>query len=269
MVNVNKCIFCNNTELSNEHIWPRWVRRLASSDLSKKRSEREVKFQDGILSETKKEKGGSVLESVSRSVCKTCNSGWMSQIEDEVSKLYKDMKNKSIILKKDNMHLLSLWIAVKLCIIECITSVSIIQQCDRNDIYRNRIIAGNWQIWIGRNINFTETMSLIRYTAFVRTDGSIDIALPPNTQTLTLNLKEILFVVLMSNDKKLPVRINRYIDDKMMIKICPRELVQFEWCEKANVSIEQFANMGRSLQDACKLNWNPFSEKDDEPRIEL
>jgi hypothetical protein len=81
------CYFCNAAgDLSKEHVWPQWMRQLAPA-LDRERSTRTLGFARTALdswSELPTEivtQPGDVLTARVREVCRSCNNGWMSRLE--------------------------------------------------------------------------------------------------------------------------------------------------------------------------------------------
>ncbi len=72
------CIFCQERASTKEDVWPQWLtKRLPLSDTSRMEAELGGRNLGNWLNKTTK------LLRVGR-VCKTCNSGWMSQLEGQV-----------------------------------------------------------------------------------------------------------------------------------------------------------------------------------------
>src|SRR5438045_2839756 len=68
------CLFCSETKLTQEHLWPVWVCQLFPN----------TSYDAGRFSETAgKERfwKQNTLERTTRAVCAVCNNGWMSEVE--------------------------------------------------------------------------------------------------------------------------------------------------------------------------------------------
>jgi hypothetical protein len=102
-----KCIFCGNKgDLSNEHIFPQWL--LQEFNISKSKLHM-VHNNFGVnLSERKL----TFNNFVNGLVCKTCNNGWMSQLEDRVKTTLISLMNfelESIEMLKKNHKDIAKW----------------------------------------------------------------------------------------------------------------------------------------------------------------
>jgi hypothetical protein len=78
MAEQRKCVFCGNTNLSNEHIFAQWLlRELGIMDAQVKMTHANVV---GMEISNRKHPFSKLVNGL---VCKTCNNGWMSSMEDD------------------------------------------------------------------------------------------------------------------------------------------------------------------------------------------
>lgn len=95
----NNCIFCGNTAGSREHIWPKWV--LARRDFGPFRLKR-AGHPEVILNGT---------ELTVKTVCGSCNNGWMSKLEATITPILVPMfEGKPVTLDREQQGFLSLWL---------------------------------------------------------------------------------------------------------------------------------------------------------------
>lgn len=103
------CIFCANESGSEEHLWPDWMHRL-------------VIFAPINMQEA----DGPVIvgqdpEQTINTVCRTCNNGWMSQIEQKcVSRLKPMLLNQPLEIDPGGMKLLTEWAVLRAMVFESI-----------------------------------------------------------------------------------------------------------------------------------------------------
>jgi hypothetical protein len=95
------CVFCGRRADSLEHVWPQWIsRHLANRGpfkLVDRTRGRTVQF-------------GNVLDVKIRRVCKTCNNGWMSQLETRAKPLLEPMFDGTpVTLHPNDQAVLALW----------------------------------------------------------------------------------------------------------------------------------------------------------------
>ena len=73
------CVFCKSDEpLTNEHVWPQWVRPLLESSLGGGTATRTTIRESGTESHTYPTEPASLTV---KSVCAACNNGWMAHLE--------------------------------------------------------------------------------------------------------------------------------------------------------------------------------------------
>ena len=78
---MRKCAFCHSVAaMSGEHIWSDWIGRLVEPDRRGAYTFRRVDKGGNTLSTWKSDK----LDWTSRIVCESCNSTWMSDLENAV-----------------------------------------------------------------------------------------------------------------------------------------------------------------------------------------
>src|SRR5258706_6641731 len=75
---MRKCLFCDPTKLTREHIWPDWIVEIFPSNSSYTGTRAHSKL--GVKSWP-----ANSITQRSRLVCKQCNGIWMSQIEAATS----------------------------------------------------------------------------------------------------------------------------------------------------------------------------------------
>ena len=72
------CLFCSSTQMSREHLWPAWLASLFPEE------RRRHLISAGVgLDATDKTWIAKPFTSEAKVVCRTCNSGWMSKLEED------------------------------------------------------------------------------------------------------------------------------------------------------------------------------------------
>lgn len=85
-----QCVFCYQTrERAKEHIWPQWVLRFDDTSESKLHVGRHYgsPLTDMRLIDERKQSQNSL---VFGNVCRVCNNGWMSRLENDAASMIKD-----------------------------------------------------------------------------------------------------------------------------------------------------------------------------------
>jgi len=107
--------------MSKEHFWPDWL----SAYISKGKDDKhfsEVHTSNAkrpAVLEKKIERSGNLITKKFRVVCKECNNGWMSKLEEKTKPLILAlMESSSKSLSEDEIHLLSRWVFMKVAVAE-------------------------------------------------------------------------------------------------------------------------------------------------------
>ena len=116
-----KCVFCNSSEKSKEHIFAQWMR-----DYFEEKDFTNVLHletpEDNLLDSLKSGLSKGTESSygyTTNKVCENCNTGWMSQLEEKVKSIITESPIKlkrgidELTLDQKNSHLLANWITVK------------------------------------------------------------------------------------------------------------------------------------------------------------
>lgn len=195
-----KCIFCERGGLTFEHIWSEWTYKYLP-----KRSgwHHRHRFQAtaGILGldKTKKYEGQNNTRKF-RVVCRIhCNSGWMSQLEQQVKPILTPlMLGTAAVITPAAQRTLAAWTAMKCMVTEFEEPKWIVSPLsERQFLMNNREPPATWRIWIAyQNSRRWRT----GYTRTAITLGSAprgqDIVVPDadfskNTQSITLGFGRV------------------------------------------------------------------------------
>ena len=118
------CVFCGGKPLTKEHIWPKWARRKLTSIIQepywKERMVGPLSHVPQVIAvggedrEYAEQHSAAPLYSMTtRSVCASCNGGWMSQLEEEARPIIEAMLSRQDrTLHEDGQRILAAW-AVK------------------------------------------------------------------------------------------------------------------------------------------------------------
>lgn len=79
----SRCVFCDDKPTTKEHVYPKWLRKVVTGD----------RFITVLETNAgRKERCPKVgFDLTENAVCQTCNSGWMSELENEVLRLLTPM----------------------------------------------------------------------------------------------------------------------------------------------------------------------------------
>jgi len=188
-----KCVFCSNGSLSKQHMWPDWIKKILPR-IETSHSQYLTRFSmhtgNAVLLQPEfQQHRGNIGARKIRNVCRTCNSGWMSRIEEKAKPtLTKLILGEDIELTITDQILVSTW-ATLMAIIAEYTDISTlsISENDRQWIMNNSKPPHEWKIWLGR---YSGNEWKIRYRhhglAAVQLPFLGNRNVPCNTQTTTI-----------------------------------------------------------------------------------
>lgn len=150
-----RCVFCGRSNLSKEHIWPRWSHALLPwgpnaqhREVRVTRTEKvKVVGEPWVL-----DRQGAVTTKKIRVVCRACNSGWMSEIEATVRSILTPLiLGSPAALDQEAQRKLAEWITLKVMVGEQnIPEEAVIPQVDRDAFRASRAIPNCLMIWIAK-----------------------------------------------------------------------------------------------------------------------
>lgn len=155
---VSKCIFWEpshpHAPLDNEHIWGQWLSTYVRSGTNKHHLQATTIGQPGTLHvrETKL-RTGDPLRSKLKIVCKACNSGWMSGLQDAAKKILIPLiEGRRTGLAETAQTTIAAWCTMATMTGDYLshdaTAVGISQK-ERDWFRDHKAPPENWRIWIG------------------------------------------------------------------------------------------------------------------------
>lgn len=146
-----KCIFCGKIGVTKEHLFSDWLRELFP------RSRDDSHTLTRLVSWTprprfeRKDKQGHTGSRKVRKVCKSCNSEWISAIDDAAKKHAPALiMGQSVTITDEARRALASWFAKLAMVADAMdASTALIEQIDRDWICSTSLPPMNWQIWIG------------------------------------------------------------------------------------------------------------------------
>src|SRR4051812_25295706 len=107
------CIFCGETPVTREHLWPDWLRRLVDVPVPfRHHLEQEV---DGV--EVRDERFEAIpYDQTVRVVCAGCNNGWMSRAESDAKPILEPLLEfRGRQLHRREQRILASWALLRAC----------------------------------------------------------------------------------------------------------------------------------------------------------
>jgi len=204
---LKRCIFCrSHDKLTSEHIFGEWTKRYLPKTHNKH------DFQDvkvplpGVheYSQKKIRAGDPILSHV-RVVCGSCNSGWMSDLQNRAIPVLTPLfEGRFENLDVAAQTTLAAWSAMATMTSEFLArdpQKIVVTQAERWWLKDNLTAPSNWRIWIGRYKRKTWGGQWVRVTLPIRTaeeiqNGEISDLRTPNIQTVTFIVGELYVTVL-------------------------------------------------------------------------
>lgn len=153
---MGKCIFCPfEGRLTREHIWADWLRAYIPRVEQNYDVGNVTLYKPGTAPAEVKEKlvGGDPHSRRVKCVCKACNIGWMSTLQEAAKPIVVPLlTGEDIKLGRKEQRILAAWIAMAIMCSEFGDPTRVaISQDDRDILYRHHVPPRpNWRIWIGR-----------------------------------------------------------------------------------------------------------------------
>ncbi len=146
------CVFCGGTPLTNEHLFPQWV---ANTVLKDPRgypldSRKRVRMVDGT---ERRWESTTPLAFTARTVCKTCNNTWMSEIENQAKPYLEPMITASspVVLDEPAQGAVATWMVLRFLIAR--SSGSQPWPDETHQLFRwfgdNRVVSPSCFVWVG------------------------------------------------------------------------------------------------------------------------
>lgn len=192
-----KCIFCDTLgNISKEHFWPEWLAPYISEANTSRHISvlLEAEGKEPQKLNRSSERDGNVLTKKIRIVCKTCNNGWMSQIESAVKPILIALINRSnLVLSSEDTKILALWVSLKTIVGEYATeNMALTVLNDRQLLRSDNIIPEYFRVFIGYH-SLNEQAAYQRHSTTVSTN--ILGPNPPLPNLITINIQATCFLV--------------------------------------------------------------------------
>jgi hypothetical protein len=198
------CIFCGAPGLTHEHIWADWLKNYIPRD----QPYHTVRKADISPYETEqasvKRQTGDFHSRRIYCVCKPCNTGWMSHLQELVRPYLAPMLlGQTIALHRRAQTTLSAWSAMMIMVAEYVQRDKIaIPQSDRAFLREHKKPPNHWRIWIGAHSN--QTFPILTHNMLEFAEKGVQIpararASGQNTHSTTVCVGEHLLIHAMSS----------------------------------------------------------------------
>jgi hypothetical protein len=145
-----RCIFCNASGVTIEHVWPKWLRAYVPA------TAKQHAALSGLIHRQHSERAirrwaGDPQSRGIKAVCRGCNGGWMSQLEERAKPvLLPLLAGQPRVLSQDDQRVLASWATMHVMVAEFFAPERIgVPDIDRHLFWMTRQPLPNWKIWIG------------------------------------------------------------------------------------------------------------------------
>lgn len=152
------CIFCGGAGISAEHIFPDWLGKDFPNPPRAKRLDLSWRLEQhgspGRIYERQGLKNGMARNFRVRAVCKLCNNGWMSEIENQAKPLLNLlMHGNAWTIREYEQSILMTWLVLKAMVFDGYGGPDelIISRQDREQFRKSFFVKPEWRAWIGRS----------------------------------------------------------------------------------------------------------------------
>ena len=146
------CIFCGKSGVTKEHVWADWLDPYLMTGVVNHGRMSGTIYRTHAVREVKKQSGSSQSGRV-RVVCRECNNGWMSVLQNEAKPILVPLlKGEKTILHRKAQSILAAWIAMFTMVAEFQSRTPrkvAISPAHRRHLMDRRMVPSDWKIWIG------------------------------------------------------------------------------------------------------------------------
>lgn len=191
--------------MTHEHLFADWLKQYIPRELTEHRARTAFVGLHRDEISTKRHTGDPHSQRL-RCVCRECNNGWMSELQQAAKPcLVPMLEGKPIALHRRAQTVLAAWIAMTVMVAEHRNlELVAVPQSDRTYLLENLRPPSHWRIWIGRHKRIDAAMFTHNVLSFANPGEKIQISArptdrEPNTQTTTICLGKYLIIHVMSS----------------------------------------------------------------------
>jgi hypothetical protein len=231
------CIFCGGTPVTEEHPWPKWLKKamqrpsVPNSIYHAGHAIYGPAGQRGI-SERFRSQSGAISSHGLQVVCAKCNNEWMSDLQNQAKPLLVPLiRGKVPILTNEHHSILTTWAIMFTMVIEFADVGTIAtSQKERFDFAQSPRPLDNWMVWIGRCTKWP--FDFLHYSWSGRSEEKI-IPIPttkpdcPTSQSTTFSVGKLLFQTYSTTDPVLKVQPTVYAFRAGLYLLWPKPIVPY------------------------------------------
>lgn len=238
-----RCVYCGGTPVSKEHIWSKWIRDILppepwhASNLFVRGSVDPNGNGDHLLKQTKRWEGA-MQSRAPKIVCRTCNNGWMSQVDERAkAPLTKMIRTGEFILSEDDQSAVAAWVAKSAITGHFVySSRQVVCDDDLQHLMKTRQAPPNWQISASHYIGYRWDRSqvFVFYSLGEWVENGEYVAAPKtdterNSMILVFAIGDVAFEVRMSSLRNWSFLKNTRLQVGNMIQVWPSLTQAISW----------------------------------------
>lgn len=252
------CIFCGKKgNKSKEHLWPVWMHEFLPTvgDGNNVRELSSFKLQQQI-DQKKLKRQGHLFTTKFRVVCKTCNNGWMSELEEDVKPTFlKLIKGEKSNLSEKDQEILSRWISMKVMLGEhAEKGIHVTPNKDRYLLKDKQKIPEYFAIYIGtHDSNSDASWVRISDTLAASPEGPNPKLgnLKRNTQSVTFLCGKVFIFVFASRENGIDS--TEFFQLNNLQRIYPNQCSNIEWPTGKALTTSEMSQIAWALNDLHKM----------------
>ncbi|MBP2566974.1 hypothetical protein [Agrobacterium tumefaciens] len=198
----NFCMYCGNTNLSKEHIFPRWLQQYIpppayrgghSTSIVRSEGHVEIRFE-------KENRLGDILNKTVRSVCVTCNNEWMSALQNDAKPLIVDLIQRFHLPNSETeRRIIAAWVVMTALSWEQLDKATSTSNIKERSVLKQKIEPPeNWFVFIGEFHGDMRSKRIRRRAGLGHRENFPDIV--SSHQTTTFAFGKVAFAAYSSNN---------------------------------------------------------------------
>ena len=226
-----KCIFCGGTGLTKEHVFPKWSRTLLEAAPSHTHSRIMVTSgpfpNSAFVTPDSRAKQGFLNQRL-RVVCRSCNTGWMSNIETASKDILSRLINgETVRLGEVDQRQIALWVTLKSAVFDRDDPATAALIADEYSyIKSNMRPPENWRIFVAKNVAQDWQTRIFHLGAeFMSVNGMRQSRI--NTQKTMIGMKNVVLCAISSTAQN-PAGVVERMRSSAMWQIWPF-MEEFDW----------------------------------------
>lgn len=258
------CLFCGMTgKLSGEHLWPAWMEEYFAKDSSRRERSESRNTNGAIQPRHDRTMQGGPWKTKVKAVCKKCNNGWVSDIEDDLKETLLSLgRDERIILDIVKQKQIAVWTLLKAMVVESrvpgLSDTRSFTSEECRKIWQNRdCIPSNFYSWIVRS------SAHVGWSGnYLRTNAALPLGVDMSHDPLDYNssagmwgIGELLIVWYYS--RRPDIVLNYQPDDLVGCQIWPPKFKVINWPPSAHFSGHE--KLAASIKSGL---WATYDEAD-------